>query len=68
MMNWLFWAIPRKYIRSYIVTFWLVMFFLPGYVLGLHLTKLGFIINWLWLDFVFYGWVRAKQTSEGEEE
>jgi|TARA_R100001163_G_C5005204_1_gene152968 hypothetical protein len=68
MMNWLFWAIPRKYIRSYIVTFWLVMFFLPGYVLGLHLTKLGFIINWLWLDFVFYGWVRAKQTIEGEEE
>tara|TARA_Y100001937_G_C7112134_1_gene328186 strand:+ start:726 stop:860 length:135 start_codon:yes stop_codon:yes gene_type:complete len=44
------------------------MFFLPGYIFGLHLTKLGFIINWLWLDFVFYGWVRAKQKIEGEEQ
>ena len=65
--NWLFWAIPQNYIRRYLLTFWLVMFFLPGYLLGLHFTKLGFIINWLWFDIVFYGWYRAKQML-GEDE
>ena len=54
--NWLFWAIPGKYIKRY-----LIMFFLPGFLLGLQFTKLGFIINWLWFDLIFYGWVRAKQ-------
>jgi hypothetical protein len=68
MLNWLFWVIPQKYIRRYLFTFWFVMFFLPGYVLGLHFTKLGFIINWLWFDLVFYGWVRAKQMIEGDDE
>ena len=67
MLNWIFWAIPRKYIRPYIFTFWLVMFFLPTYFLGLQFTKLGFIINWLWFDVVFYGWVRAKQMLGDDE-
>jgi hypothetical protein len=65
--NWLFWVIPRQYIRRYLFTFWFVMFFLPGYVLGLHFTKLGFIINWLWFDIVFYGWYRAKQMIGDDE-
>jgi len=34
----------------------------------LHFTKLGFIINLLWYDLVFYGWVRAKQAMEGDEQ
>ena len=66
--NWLFWAIPRNYIRRYLFTFWLVMFFIPTYFLGLQFTKLGFIINWIWFDLVFYGVVRAKQMIEGDEE
>jgi len=47
--------------------FWLVMFFLPTYFLGLQFTKLGFIINWIWFDLVFYGWVRAKQILGDDE-
>ena len=35
--------------------------FLPTYIFGLQFTKFGFIINWIWFDLVFYGWVRAKQ-------
>lgn len=68
LSNWLFWAIPRQYIRGYIFTFWLVMFFLPTYFLGLQFTKLGFIINWIWFDLVFYGWVRARQRIEGDDK
>jgi hypothetical protein len=61
LTNWLFWAIPPNYVRRYILTFWFVMFFVPGFIFGLHFTKLGFIINWIWFDLIFYGWVRAKQ-------
>ena len=68
MLNWLFWAIPAKYIRRYLITLWFVMFFLPGFVFGLQFTKLGFIINVLWFDLIFYGWVRAKQMMEGDKE
>jgi hypothetical protein len=66
--NWLFWAIPPKYVRSYFFTMWLAMFIIPMYIFGLHFTKLGFIINLLWYDLVFYGWVRAKQAIEGDEQ
>tara|TARA_B110000444_G_C18586275_1_gene476326 strand:+ start:429 stop:635 length:207 start_codon:yes stop_codon:yes gene_type:complete len=68
MINWIFWAIPRQYVRRYFFTMWLVMLILPGYVLGLQFTKLGFIINLLWFDLVFYGWVKVKQQIEGDDE
>jgi hypothetical protein len=67
MLNWLLWAIPANYVKRYLFTLWLVMFFLPGYIFGLQFTKLGFIINILWFDLVFYGWVRAKQMIEGDD-
>tara|TARA_B100000900_G_scaffold75190_1_gene60083 strand:+ start:429 stop:551 length:123 start_codon:yes stop_codon:yes gene_type:complete len=40
---------------------------MPGFIFGLQLTKLGFIINWLWFDLVFYGWLKAKQIVGGDE-
>tara|TARA_Y100000385_G_C12913381_1_gene559294 strand:- start:126 stop:257 length:132 start_codon:yes stop_codon:yes gene_type:complete len=43
------------------------MFFIPGYFLGLQFTKLGFIMNWLWFDLVFYGWFKAKQMIGDDE-
>lgn len=66
-MNWLFWAIPKNYIRQYFLMFWLIMYFIPWYLFGLQFTKLGFIINWIWFDLVFYGWVRAKQIIGDDE-
>jgi len=68
MWNWIFWAIPKEYVRRYFLTLWLVLFFLPGYIFGLHFTKLGFIINLIWFDLVFYGWVRAKQIIGGDNK
>ena len=41
---------------------------LPTRILpGIAFTKLGFIINWLWFDLVFYGWYRAKQMIGDDE-
>lgn len=68
MLNWIFWAIPREYVRRYFITLWLVMFIIPNYIFGLYFTKVGFIINLLWYDMIFYGWVRVKQTLEGDKK
>ena len=68
MLNWFFWAVPQGYVRRYIITMWLVMFIIPTYVFGLQFTKLGFIINLLWYDMIFYGWVRVKQIIEGDKK
>ena len=68
MLNWIFWAIPPQYVKSYIITMWLVMFIIPNYIFGLYFTKIGFILNLIWCDIIFYGWVRVKQTLEGDKE
>ena len=67
MLNWIFWAIPREYMRRYFITMWLVLFFLPGMLLGVRLTILGLVVNYLWFDIVFYGWVKVKEKLEGEQ-
>tara|TARA_Y100001938_G_scaffold136798_1_gene200111 strand:- start:2880 stop:3086 length:207 start_codon:yes stop_codon:yes gene_type:complete len=67
MLNWIFWAIPQQYIRTYFISLWLVLFFLPGLLLGVRLTLLGLLVNFLWYDIVFYGWVKFKQRLEGDD-
>ena len=64
MINWIFWAIPPQYVKRYFVTLWLVLFFLPGVLMGVRLTILGMLINFLWFDIVFYGWVEFKEAME----
>ena len=66
--NWLFWAVPEQYIMRYLVLLWLVMFVIPTFIFGLQFTRLGFIINLIWYDLIFYGWVRVKQRLEGDDE
>jgi hypothetical protein len=51
----------------YLVTMLVVMFILPTYLLGLQFTKFGFVVNLLWYDLIFYGWVKVKQKL-GEDE
>ena len=68
MINWIFWAIPTQYLRRYFITLWLVLFFLPGVLLGVRLTMLGILVNFLWFDLVFYGWVRFKERLEGDKK
>ena len=68
MTNWILWAIPEKYILKYLITLWLAMFVIPQYFFGLYFTKLGFFVNFLWYDLIFYGWVRVKQNIEGDDD
>ena len=66
--NWLFWEVPEKYAMKYIVILWLALFVIPYYIFGLYYTKLGIILNLVWYDLIFYGWVKAKQRAEGDDE
>tara|TARA_Y100001937_G_scaffold61577_1_gene84305 strand:- start:4014 stop:4217 length:204 start_codon:yes stop_codon:yes gene_type:complete len=66
ILNWIFWHIPREYVRRYFITLWLVLFFLPALLLGVRLTMLGIFVNFLWYDIVFYGWVKFKERLEGK--
>ena len=67
MMNWIAWAIPEQHVKRYLITLWLAMFVVPQYLFGLQFTKLGFIMNLLWYDLIFYGWVMAKQKLGDDE-
>ncbi len=67
MLNWIFWTIPREYIRRYFITLWLVLFFMPALFLGVRLTMFGLLVNFLWYDIVFYGWVKFKERLEGDK-
>jgi len=68
MLNWIFWAIPPQLVRRYFITLWLVLFFLPGVLLGVRLTIFGLLVNFLWCDLVFYSWVKFKEKIEGDNE
>jgi hypothetical protein len=67
MLNWIFWTIPTQYLKTYFITLWLVLFFLPGVLMGVRLTILGLVVNFLWYDIIFYGWVKFKERLEGDQ-
>tara|TARA_Y100001937_G_scaffold125322_1_gene191901 strand:- start:428 stop:562 length:135 start_codon:yes stop_codon:yes gene_type:complete len=39
---------------------------MPALFLGVRLTMLGLLVNFLWYDIVFYGWVKFKERLEGD--
>jgi len=68
MLNWLWWSVPEKYARRYIIMMALILVILPQYVFGIIYTKLGFLLNLVWFDIIFYQWMRVKEQIEGEDE
>jgi len=54
-------------VRRYIVMMILVMFIIPNYFFGIQFTKLGFLLNLIWYDIIFYSWYRMKNLFEGDE-
>ena len=67
-MNWIFWTVPQEYIRRYLVWMVLIMFFVPNYIFGIYYTITGFLVNLIWYDLIFYGWVKMRDRLEGMDE
>jgi len=68
MLNWIFWQVPVDYVRRYLVTLWLVMFVIPPFLFGIKFTMIGFLLNLIWYDIIFYGWYQVKQQIEGDDK
>ncbi len=65
--RWLFWAIPEKYVQRWCLGLLLILYIVP-YLFGIYYTKLGIVVNLIWYDVIFYGWVRVKEAVEGDDE
>ena len=66
--NWLFWPVPEQYVMRYLVILLLVMFMIPTFIFGMQFTRLGFVMNLIWYDIIWYGWVKSKEASEREDK
>jgi len=62
--RWITWAVPTNLAKTYVLTMFLAMWVLPRYFFGLQFTTLGWFINLLWFDFVFFMWYKMKITIE----
>mgnify|MGYP001296572092 FL=1 len=67
-MNWINWTVPKKYVRRYLVMLALVLVIIPQFIFGIMYTTLGFLVNLIWFDLIFYGWVRAREQLERMDE
>ena len=61
LTNWLYWAVPAEKARHYIVVMTLMMIVLP-YLIGVAFTNLGYLMNFLLYDAVYYFTHRVEQA------
>ena len=66
-LEWSRWSVPPGFIKQYIILMLGVLFLFPK-IVGLQLTLLGYVINYLWADFMFYVWYKAKLRAQIEWE
>ena len=62
--KWSTWAVPVEYVPFYLFVMTMSLYVLPKYVFGLSFTTLGWLLNLLWFDLVFYIWYKVKTTIE----
>ena len=62
--RWITWAVPVEIAPTYIITCVMAMWVLPKYFFGLQFTTFGWLINFLWFDFVFFIWYKMKTAID----
>ena len=62
--KWSTWAVPVEYVPFYLFVMAMSLYVLPKYVFGISFTTLGWLLNLLWFDLVFYIWYKVKITIE----
>jgi hypothetical protein len=67
MERWFWWGIPNKYIRRYIFLMMMILVMLP-LLTGLRYTQVGYILNILFADVMFYRWCHKKIEEDKAEE
>ena len=67
MEKWFWWGIPTKYTNRYIFLMVMVFFILP-LLTGLRYTSIGYIVNFLFADVMFYRWCIPRIIDDKLEE
>jgi len=60
--------VPQEHVKRYVIMLALILVIIPQYIFGIMYTLLGFFINLVWFDIIFYGWVKVKEQIEGEDK
>ena len=62
-IEWSTFAVPYSHFRHYILLMIFALWFLPG-IMGIRFTMYGYILNYLWADFMFYIWYKHKMITQ----
>ena len=63
LTNWLYWSVPAEKARHYVIVMTLMMVLLP-YLIGVQFTNLGYLMNFLLYDAVYYFTYRVEQAMK----
>jgi|TARA_B100000959_G_scaffold124485_1_gene130771 hypothetical protein len=62
-LTWSTFAVPYEFFKNYIFLMIFALWFLPGVILGIRFSVLGYVLNYLWADFMFYIWYKTKMSA-----
>ena len=65
--NWFTWQVPETRLNQYLFYMIMVVFVVP-YISGIMFTSLGYLLNVLWFDMIFYMWHKNKQRMENGKD
>ena len=61
--SWFTWPVPEARLNQYLFYMVMVVFIVP-YIAGIMFTSLGYLLNVLWFDMIFYMWHRNKELMK----
>jgi len=68
MVRWLNWSVPNERVSHYLFVMWIAIFILP-LLFELKLTTLGYLLNVIWLDFIYYiSYKRAQELKNKHKD
>ena len=66
--NWLYWSVPAEKARHYIIIMTVMMVIVPTYLFGIRFTSLGYLLNFLLYDALYYVTYRIEQAMKGKDD
>ena len=66
--NWLYWSVPAEKARHYIIVMTIMMVIVPTYLFGIRFTSLGYLMNFLLYDALYYVTHRIEQAMKGKDD
>ena len=66
--NWLYWSVPAEKARHYIIIMTVMMVIVPTYLFGIRFTSLGYLMNFLLYDALYYVTYRIEQAMKGKDD